>query len=117
MSPLYKIMLLFIVSLAIAQPSRAKQNYKNFKLAIYCPARDVQRMADLNWLEKNFNLLDKYLDIDKVYLETYRGQTLVDKETISKAKNFFKERAKLSNRQLMMAREYLAVIYEICKFS
>ena len=92
MSPLYKIMLLFIVSLAIAQPSRAKQNYKNFKLAIYCPARDVQRMADLNWLEKNFNLLDKYLDIDKVYLETYRGQTLVDKETISKAKNFFKER-------------------------
>ena len=46
MSPLYKIMLLFIVSLAIAQPSRAKDNYKNFKLAIYCPARDVQRMAD-----------------------------------------------------------------------
>ena len=92
MSPLCKIMLVFIVFLAIVQPSRAKENYKNFKLAIYCPARDVQRMADLNWREKNFNLLDKYLDIDKVYLETYRGQTLVDKETISKVKKFFKER-------------------------
>jgi len=82
----------FLVLALISRPLLAKENYKNFKLAVYCPARDVQRMADLDWLEKNFNLLDKYLDIDKVYLETYRGQTKVERETILKVKKFFKDR-------------------------
>jgi len=85
-------MLGFIFLAMIMQPLQARDNYKNFKLAIYCPARDVQRMADLNWLEKNYNLLAKYLKIDKVYIETFRGSTLVDKETIQKVKKFFKER-------------------------
>jgi len=83
---------IILVLALISEPLMAKDNYLNFKLAVYCPARDVQRMADLNWLEKNFNLLDKYLDIDKVYLETYRGQNKVEQETILKVKKFFQDR-------------------------
>lgn len=92
MNPIVKIVLGFICLTLISQPLLAKDNYKNFKLAVYCPARDMQRMADLNWLEKNYNLLDKYIDIDKVYLETYRGKTMVEKETMLKAKKFFEDR-------------------------
>ncbi len=92
MNPKVKIVLGFICLTLISQPLLAKDNYKNFKLAVYCPARDVKKMADLNWLEKNYNLLDKYLNIDKVYLETFRGGTTVEKETMLKAKKFFKDR-------------------------
>ncbi|MEJ2627202.1 MAG: hypothetical protein P8078_01390 [bacterium] len=72
--------------------ARPAISYENFNLAVYCPARDVQRMADLDWLEKNFNLLDKYLNIDKVYLETFRGALTVDQETMLKVKKFFDDR-------------------------
>jgi hypothetical protein len=65
--------------------------HKNFKTAVYCPARDVDRMSDLNWLEKNYALLDRYLDIDKVYLETYRGEFTIEKEKILKVKKFFED--------------------------
>jgi hypothetical protein len=65
--------------------------HKNFKTAVYCPARDIDRMADLNWLEKNYNLLDRYLDIDKVYLETFRGGLTIEKEKMLKVKKFFED--------------------------
>jgi hypothetical protein len=64
-------------------------NYKNFKTAVYCPTRDIEKMADLNWLEKNYSLLDRYLNIDKVYLETYRGGNTVERETMLKVKKYF----------------------------
>jgi len=70
----------------------AQGNYKNFKLAVYCTVHDVQRMADLKWLKANYDLLDKYLNIDKVYIETYRAQKMVDKATILKVKKFFQDR-------------------------
>jgi hypothetical protein len=66
--------------------------YKNFKTAVYCPTRDINRMADLGWLEKNYNLLDRYLNIDKVYLETFRAGETVDREKMLKVKKFFDDR-------------------------
>jgi hypothetical protein len=66
--------------------------YKNFKTAIYCPTRDIEKMADLDWLEKNYNLLDRYLNIDKVYLETFRGGSTSERENILKVKKFFEDR-------------------------
>ena len=92
MNPIVKIVLGFICLTLISQPLLAKDTYKNFKLAVYCPARDVQRMADLDWLEKNYNLLDKYLNIDKVYLETFRGGITVEKEIMLEVKKFFEDR-------------------------
>ena len=42
----------------------ARESYKNFKLAIYCPVHDLEKMTDLDWLEKNYELLDKHLYIN-----------------------------------------------------
>ena len=53
---------------ALAQTPR----YRNFELAIYCRVDDVRRMAEGDWLEKNFEALAKDLKIGKVYLETHR---------------------------------------------
>ena len=68
------------------------QNYRNFDVAIYSRVYDVQRMADLDWLERSFTMLQSYIKINKVYLETSRDMIIADKETILKAKEFFKNR-------------------------
>ncbi len=66
--------------------------YRNFDLAIYCPARDLKQMADANWLASNFDMLSKHLKISKVYLETHRSMLVIDRDTMLKAKQFFESR-------------------------
>lgn len=66
--------------------------YKNFGVAIYCRIYDVQKMADSKWLEESFNVLQKYLKINKVYLETHRDMIVPEKELIQKIKTFFESK-------------------------
>jgi hypothetical protein len=70
----------------------AANGYKNFNVAIYCRVYEVQKMNDLNWLEKRIEYLEQHIKIDKVYLETYRDMILADKETILQAKNYFRKK-------------------------
>ncbi len=69
------------------------KGYDNFKVAVYAPARDVNRMRDAEWLEKSWDEISRQVKVDKIYLETHRDTMLVDEETINKAKKFFKDRA------------------------
>ncbi len=70
----------------------AREKYGNFKVAVYCTSRDVNRMADSNWLEKSFKLLKKSMFFEKVYLETFGGGTLVEKSLMLRVKSFFKDK-------------------------
>lgn len=65
------------------------KGYENFKVAVYAHARDVNRMRDAEWLAKSWDEISRQVKVDKVYLETHRDTTLVDEETINKAKKFF----------------------------
>ena len=53
-------------------------HFKHFKMAIYCTAQTLSHL-DEEHLEKEWAYLEKYVGVDKVYLETYRGDTTVDK--------------------------------------
>lgn len=64
--------------------------YQHFKSTIYCPVRDVEEIAkDLDKFGNFFAFLKKHLSIDKVYLETYRGGHLIDREKIGYVQEFF----------------------------
>jgi hypothetical protein len=78
--------------MGLAFPSYAADNYKNFKVAVYATARDVNQMSDTNWLEARWNEISRQIKIDKIYLETHRDMTLNDEETIAKARKFFEDR-------------------------
>ena len=71
---------------------KANKSYENFGVAIYCRIYDVQKMADQKWLEESFNVLQKHLKINKVYLETYRDMIITKKESLRKIKKFFESR-------------------------
>lgn len=69
------------------------QQYKNFKVAIYCRAYETQKMGDTTgYLKPLWNEISRQLKVDKVYLETHRDLIIVDQKTLDIAKKFFKDR-------------------------
>lgn len=63
--------------------------YNNFKTAIYVTVGDMENIAANPEFEKEFAFIEKHLHLNKVYLETYRGQHLVAKEKVLKVKELF----------------------------
>ena len=69
------------------------QQYKNFKVSVYCTARDVAQMSDtVGYLLPKWNDIARQLKVDKVYLETHRDLLMVDQRTLDVAKEFFRKR-------------------------
>lgn len=70
-----------------------KKGYDNFKVAIFFTIRDVEQAADnREMLEEKLSFVEKHLNCNKVYLETYRGNHLIEKEKILRLKKFFADR-------------------------
>lgn len=63
--------------------------YQNFKTAIYVTVWDMEWIAEHPECEEKFTFLEKHLHLDKVYLETYRGQHLIEREKVLKIKEIF----------------------------
>ena len=69
------------------------QQYKNFKVSVYCRAYEVAKMKDTTgYLKPIWNEISRQLKVDKIYLETHRDLLLVDQSTLDIAKKFFKDR-------------------------
>ena len=87
-----KIAPLLLLCIVFAAPVYS-QNYKNFKVSIYCRAYEVAKMADTdNYLKPIWNEITRQLKVDKVYLETHRDTHIVDQKTLDIAKKFFRDR-------------------------
>ncbi|KPL13879.1 MAG: hypothetical protein AMS26_12710, partial [Bacteroides sp. SM23_62] len=65
-------------------------DYKNFKVAVYCRAYEVEKMGDANWLETVWDELSKGVHVDKIYLETHRDLLIVDEKILESAIAFFR---------------------------
>ena len=68
------------------------QKYKNFNVAVYCRAYEVEKMGDLNWLTPVWDELSAQVHVDKIYLETHRDLLIVNDKTLETAIQFFTER-------------------------
>ncbi len=69
----------------------AAPNYKNFKVAIYTRAYEVQKMTDPEWLKSTWDVISNQVKVDKIYLETHRDLLIVKKEEMQKIIKFFKD--------------------------
>jgi hypothetical protein len=69
------------------------QQYKNFRVSVYCRAYEVAKMKDTSgYLKPIWNEISRQLKVDKIYLETHRDLLMVDQSTLDIAKKFFKDR-------------------------
>ena len=66
--------------------------YENFRVAIYCRAQEVQKMADPKWLEESWRAVSREVHVDRIYLETHRDRIVIDDATLEAAKKVFAER-------------------------
>ena len=65
-------------------------HHNNFKAVVYCVAPWVATVTR-DQLENEYTFLEKYIGIDKVYIETYR-ECLASKEQITMIQQFFLEK-------------------------
>lgn len=66
-----------------------RERYRNFSAAVYFTIRDLERYADPDLLAEKVEFLQEHIKCNKVYLETFRGAHIIEKETILRAKEFF----------------------------
>jgi hypothetical protein len=94
MKPIKKLfavgLLLFVFAGVQSVPAG---HYKNFDVAIYMRAQQMQQTKDTKWLESRWAVIERQLHVDKVYLETHRDGDMPDAETVEKTKLFFKGKA------------------------
>ncbi|MBR5967762.1 MAG: hypothetical protein IK001_04085, partial [Lachnospiraceae bacterium] len=62
-------------------------HYRNFKTVVYIPAQVAASFTDEK-LASDYEFIEKYIGLDKVYLETHRDDVDVDREQVLKIKNF-----------------------------
>ena len=85
-------LLLAAACLSLLSASSAAANYKNFKVAVYARAYEVQQMKDPAWLEARWATITSGLKVDRIYLETHRDGVIPDQETLDRVKQFFRSK-------------------------
>ena len=65
-------------------------NYRNFKLVYYFVAQATAR-AEKEKLEKDIAFFEKYMRVDKVYLEPFRGGVTADGDHVEMCRKVFEE--------------------------
>jgi hypothetical protein len=81
-----------VLLILITIPCLRAGGFRNFKVALYCRAYEVEKMGDPVWLETVWDELSAQLHVDKIYLETHRDLLMVEEGTLEGAIRFFKER-------------------------
>ena len=66
-------------------------HYKNFKTVVYIPAL-IAKMLNAEKLESDYAFLEKYIGLDKVYLETHRDDIDVAEDQVLMIRNFLESR-------------------------
>lgn len=64
-----------------------RRHFKHFRTLVYIPAQ-VAAAFSKESLETDYNFLEKYIGLDKVYLETHRLSCDVDAEQIRMIRSF-----------------------------
>ena len=64
------------------------KHFQNFKTVVYVPAAVAKAFTEEK-LSKEYDFLEKYIGLDKIYLETHRGDCDVDPSQIEMIKAFF----------------------------
>lgn len=87
-----KLFLTASLLIGIAVITLYADNYKNFKVAVYARAYEVQKMDSLPWLDPIWNEISRQVKVDKFYLETHRDLLVVDEKTLLAAKKYFEDK-------------------------
>jgi hypothetical protein len=85
------IVLAILASHGISARTAAPPAHDQFKVAVYIPVFQVERMMkDPAYLKESWAEISSQVRVDKVYIETYRSGTVTSDAALENAKAFFK---------------------------
>ena len=85
-----RILMCAMLSLLATGASSAQgRGHTSFAVSIYTRAYEVRDMADTNALRAKWDVMNRDLKVEKIYLETHRDTLLAPEKTIEDAKRFF----------------------------
>jgi hypothetical protein len=85
------IVLALLASPGICCRAAAAPAHDQFKVAVYIPVFQVERMMkEPAYLKESWGEISSQVRVDKVYIETYRSGEVTDDAALENAKAFFK---------------------------
>ena len=82
--------LLFLASNCFSLHMAPAPSHDQFRVAVYIPVGQVERMKDPAYLKSSWEALSGQVHVDKVYIETYRSGLIADDAVLDTVKAFFK---------------------------
>ncbi len=70
----------------------AKGSYKNFNVAVYCPADVIKDITDFDDFDRRFRLISDHVKVGRAYIECYRALDWCEKEQVLKMKEYFESK-------------------------
>lgn len=88
-APLVLVALIALFSISSRASAPA---HDQFKVAVYIPVFQVERMAkDPAYLKQSWDEISSQVRVDKVYIESYRSGDVAPDDALEAVKNFFKQ--------------------------
>ncbi len=78
-----------LAGLAIPSTAVAAGHYRNFDVAVYIPVSIVRRFEDPKVLEREWAIISRQVNIDKVYIESQRNRLQASDALLEQVKRFF----------------------------
>jgi hypothetical protein len=66
--------------------------YDHFEAAVYVTTGDINRIRDMAQFEAEFAIFERYVNIGKVYLETYRSDEYSNRDRLIQLKSIFQKK-------------------------
>lgn len=66
--------------------------YSHFEAALYVTTGDINRIGDIAQFEADFAIFERYVNVGKVYLETFRSVEYSNREILIQLKDFFQKK-------------------------
>lgn len=91
--------------------------YKNFEIAAYLTVHYLEMNWSLEQMEDHFRKFSRYLSLDKVYIETFRSDVMIEREKIKRAKEFFQSKGIKTSGGITFTRANLKSFESFCYIS
>ena len=84
--------LVFLLAASVLPVFLPAEGYDSFDLSVYSRVHETVHMKDIDWLARRIDYLERFMHVEKFYIETHRDLVIADKETVLKAKSYIESR-------------------------
>ena len=91
-NPIMRKSIVCLLAASVLPALLPAEGYESFDLSVYSRVHETVQMKDTDWLARRIDYLERFMHVEKFYIETHRDLVVADKETVLKAKSYLESR-------------------------